>query len=167
MDSIAVIAALRYYWSNDSTLQTLLGVSTQAEALKRIVMKDAQYVNMKSDTADQYPLPAITLKLDDEEETVGVPSNEEYIEAIIYNSTYNANCIYDNIRIKDRLKTITAEKKSGDDFHSNINAQGQALALDPKVRGVFWVSASTYDDKEQGTQRLHRIICVLRMIVGD
>ena len=168
MDSVALLSAVRYYLSTDATLRNSnhLNASTEAAARNKILIKDGTTVSIDG----SYSFPIICLKLNDGE-AVALPTNEEFLELMIINTTkgsaVNQYPLTICTRIKDRLKYLMANKCSSDDKHVSINVQGQLLGTNPKVRGMFWVSALTYDDKEQGSERLHRINCVVQMIVGD
>lgn len=163
MDSVAVIKSIRSYLSTDATLRGYFGVASADEAMKRLVMKDGQYAQV----TDFYGFPAVAFKLDDDASEAYVPTNDLLLSLHIVNKLANSNCMLTCIQIKDRVKQLLCNKSNSDNKHEAINAQGRSLGLDVKIRGIFWVSGLTYDDIEQGSERLHRINCLIKLIVGD
>ena len=67
------------------------------------------------------------------------------------------NCM----QLKDLIKTLL------EDDNEALNTQATVLGDTLKVRDSEWVSAVTYKDKTQGTERLHKIICTMKFIIGD
>ena len=164
MDTVDLIQSIRDYLSADSDLRShFTGATTKALMLRRVLYKDAQYVSIKN----HFDYPFITLMLDETDEETFVPSNKLMLKVSLNNSWKNAACAETNVRIKDRIKELMANKCNTDAKHEEINDQATALGLDIKVRELTWVSAVTYDDKEQGSERLHKIICIIQMTVGD
>ena len=158
MDSVGFIKTIRYVFANDATLRGHLGVTTVAGALKKIIYSDAIF----SQKEDFFVYPMIALRLDDEQSTLrGSDSNSPAVTMIIHNPSKNKNCIITNNRIKDRMKLLIK------DNNETFNVQAQLLSLDVKVRDSHWVGAVTYDDKTLGSERLHKIICDCKFIVGD
>jgi len=163
MNTSQVIETLRNYLANQSDIQHWLGVSTAANALKQILYKDCQYVSVDGN----YKFPVIALKFDDDADTLLAASNNVVLELGIVHTVKGANPMHTCLRLKDHIKDALINKNNNDRKQDDINAQGQSLGFDPKIRGLFWVSAITYDDKEQGSERLHRIGCMVRLVVGD
>jgi len=164
MNTVAVIASLRDYIAEDSSMQALLSESTKAGTLRRVVYKDSTYINIE----DFYGYPAITMKIDDDDPPMSIPANNHILQLMVINKITNNNCMLTCVEIKDRLKNLLVNTcNQSDNKHVSINAQGAALGYDPKIRDLRWVSATTYDDIEQGTEKLHRIMCLLHLHVGE
>lgn len=158
MDSINFTKTLRYYFANDSTLRGYLGASSVNEALRVLIYSDSTFSQKK----DFFSYPMISFRIDEEESTLrGSDSNTIPVNIIVHNPAKNDNCIIINNRIKDRMKILIR------DNHEAINAQAVSLGLTLKVRDANWVGAVTYEEKELGTERLHKIICTCNFIVGD
>lgn len=161
MDSVNMIKAFRYQVAKDSTMQSLFGESTDTDVLnKRLFYKDSTYVGVP----DGYDYPALSFKLDDDEPMIrGCDDNTLMLEATIYNKFGNDQAQIINLRIKDRLKLILEDQ--------NVAINAQALTFPTpvvlKVRDVAWVSAISFDEKTQGSERLHKNICTLKLTVGD
>jgi len=163
MDTIAVIKTLRYLLANNSDIRSYLGTSTVDAALLQIPYQDgivAQRVNFQS-------YPVIAMKIDDDDEDVlrGSDSNTIFVTMVVINYINNNvgsfNWLEVLHRIKDKMKLLIK------DNHETINSQGTALSLNLKIRDAHWVGGVTYDDKTQGTEDLHKIICTTKFIVGD
>lgn len=160
MNSVTFIKVLRYLIANDATMRNLFGASSVADCVnKRLFYKDATF----ADKEPQFVYPAITLKLDEDESSLrGSDTNTIFLEITIANDFKTDQYPHTaNIRLKDRLKELL------EDNHEAINAQAISLSEVLHCRDIAWVSAITYDDKTQGTQRLSRIICTIKAIVGD
>lgn len=164
MNSVNLIKTFRYVISDDSSMRTLFEESTQTEMLKRMLFKDAIYASSNENGTQWFEYPHMTFKIEDDEPIIrGCDDNNVFLEITIVNrfgKNYSATSI---LNIKDRLKELLEDK------HEVLNAK--ALTFSPpiilKVRDIAWVSAIMYDDKEQGTERLHKCICNLKLIVGD
>ncbi len=165
MNSVNLIKSIRHYLAADASLRTLLGASSAADALSnRLFYKDSIYASKNVSGASEYLYPHIGLKLNDDNPILrGADDNCVYVELIIENKIGNTNAQLVNIQIKDSIKELLEEKSK------ELNTM--ALTLSPpvilKVRDIAWVSAITYDDKEQGSERRHRFICAVKLIVGD
>lgn len=162
MDTFNIIRTLRHYLANDSTLRSLMGSGDADTIRARIVYQDGIFVQKQ----DFYAYPMISLKLmEDEDSLRGSDSNTVSVMVTVHNPVNNEvngeNAITANNRIKDRLKLLIRDK------HEPINNQGSLLGLTLKVRDASWVGAFPYDDKELGSERLHKIICTCNFIVGD
>ena len=142
-------------------MRSLFGETTAANMRnKRIFLKDTFYVSIKGNQN----FPAITIKTNDDNPNIrGADDNSIYLEICVFNKWGNPNAMTLNLRAKDRLKLLF------EDNHETINYM--ALTFAPpvilKVRDVAWVSATSYDDKEQGSERMHKNICLLKLTVGD
>jgi hypothetical protein len=144
--------------ANDATIRGYLGAVNATEALKWIRYSDTALVQIE----DFYQYPCIISKFNEDESTLrGSDSNTPIVITSIYNSTKNDNYAITNMRIRDRLKQLLR------DNHEALNSQAVSLSLSLKVRDVTWVGSITYDDKTQGTERLHKIICTQKFIVGE
>lgn len=164
MNTVAVIASIRDYIAEDASIQSLFSENDKPGTLQRIMYKDSTYINIE----DFYEYPAITMKIDDDDPPISIPANNHLLQLMVINKINNDNCMLTCVEIKDRLKNLlvnTANQNDGK--HVNINVQGVALGYDPKIRDVRWVSATTYDDVEQSTEKLHRIVCLLTLHVGE
>lgn len=161
MDSINLIKALRYTVANDSDMRTLFGEDTaQAMLDSRLFLKDSFYVSKEGGQ----DFPALTFKISDDDPLVrGCDDNQVILELTVYNKWGNTGSATLNMRAKDRLKLLL------EDEHEIINSVALTFAppVTLKVRDVAWVSASSYDDKEQGSERMHKNICFLKLTVGD
>ena len=162
MDSIGLIKTLRYLFANDSTIKSYLGVSTLANALIQIPYQDG--ILAKRINGEKYPV--IALKLDDDESTLrGSDSNTAFVTMVVINYINNSvgsiNWLEVIHKLKDKMKLLIR------DNHESINTQAIALSLNLKVRDSLWVGGVTYDDKTQGTEDLHKIICTTKFIIGD
>ena len=163
MNSSQIIGTFRYFWASDATLQSYLEATSRDEALKQILAKDASYMSLK----DGYKYPGLAVRLIDDYDDARIPSNNEFLEVMLINDVKKSNSLLTIYNIKDRIKEMTIDRINGHAKLDNLNAQGQSLGFDTKIRGVFWVSASPYDEKEQGSERLQRLTCLMRLIVGD
>lgn len=167
--STDTIKSLRYYLADDSELQSIWGESTQAGMLKRLLYKDSVYASSNEDGkgaqgAGEYLYPHIGLKLDDDEPQLRCSDDNTFaVTLAIVNKYGNANVSLVNMQTKDRLKKLLRDKAS--DLRNK--AATLSPSIDLKVRDIAWVSAVTYDDKEQGSERRHYIICTVQMTVGD
>ena len=161
MDTTVILDTLRNYYANDSTMRNYLGVTTVNDALRRMVYGYAIYLRKKN---AGWLFPGMVFKFNDEEDKQALASNEVFLTIICVDSFQHDSPI-GTIRMKDRIKDMTADKDINN--HDTINAQGQKLGYDPKIRGIFWVSGQTYEDREQGSEQLHKISCLFKMIVGD
>jgi hypothetical protein len=160
MDTVNLIKSLRYLIANDSTLQgaTCFNKSTSAEMLKVLIYSDGIFASK----ADFHSYPMLSIRLDDDEDHLrGSDSNTVPITMTIHTPTVQDGAIIRNNRIKDRLKLLLR------DNHEEINSQATALSINLKVRDCQWVGAVTYEDKELGSERLHKIICNVKLILGD
>jgi hypothetical protein len=167
MNTPLVVKSFRYVIANDAILRLRFKEITEAGMLFRLLYKDASYVSLEdvnSTTAEsEYKYPAIVFKINDDEDLLrGSDSNTIFVEMTIINSYANNASQTVNMLIKDRLKTIMKDK------HEILNAQAlSSFSEILKCRDLAWVSAISYDDKTQGTQRLNKITCLLKAIVGD
>ena len=159
MDTINLIKTLRYYIANDATIRSYLGTNlTVNNSLKQIIYQDGIFAQKD----DRFSYPIITLKLDESEPTIrGCDTNTAFVTIIIHNPIKHLDPITKNIRLKDRLGLLFRDNNTA------INNQATSLGINLKVRDSAWVSAETFDDKSQGTERLHKIICLTKFIVGD
>ena len=158
MNTPNLLKTLRYYIGADSSIQTLLGEATAQDTRKHLVMMDAVYVSKDSG----YSYPRIGLLVDDDAPRMrGCDDNTVDLFLDIANKYANADCALVNLKLKDRLKDLIDEK------HADINDQAVTLSLSLKLRGIFWVSGVTYNDKTQGSERLHRYNCQFVLTVGD
>jgi len=162
MDSVNLIRAVRTVVANDSIIRTALGSNSAATALStQLFHKDGLYSRKST---QEYVYPHIAFKLDSDSPAIkGADDNAVMLFADIVNMPNKADFISNCYKCMDRLKTLLVDKPN---VLNNI-----ALTFSPavvlKVRDVSWVSGTTYDDKEQGSERKHRIICMLKMVVGD
>jgi hypothetical protein len=164
MNSVHLLKGLRYYLAANTALRTLLGTTTNDSTLARLLYKDSLYASSNEGGTQNYPYPHITFKLNDDDPKLRFSDdNSVYLELTIENLFSNSSASMVNLQIKDCLKELL------EDSHSAINAK--ALTLTPpltlKVRDIAWVSARTYDEKEQGTERVHKYICIMKLVVGD
>lgn len=158
MDSVQFIKTLRYLFANDATLRGYLGASTVNEALQVLIYSDGVF----SQISDFFRYPMVSFRLDDEESTLrGSDSNSPLLNITVHNPSARNSCITTNNRIKDRVKLLIRDNNEA------INNQAASLGLILKVRDANWVGAVTYEDKELGSERLHKIICTCNFIVGD
>ena len=162
MDSVNLIRAVRTVVANDLIIRTALGSNSAATALStQLFHKDGLYSRKST---QEYVYPHIAFKLDSDSPAIkGADDNAVMLFADIVNMPNKADFISNCYKCMDRLKTLLVDKPN---VLNNI-----ALTFSPpvvlKVRDVSWVSGTTYDDKEQGSERKHRIICMLKMVVGD
>jgi hypothetical protein len=163
MNTVNLIKALRYTIANDATVMGYLGKSTAADALTRLGIKHGFYMQKDG----QYTLPAIAILVNDDEDREFIPVSELFVKFTIVNKFENPDAMMKCIQMKDRLKDLLCNKKNDDTKHESINTQASTLGFTLKVRDSRWVSGITYDDQEQGSQRLHKIDCVIKMVVGD
>ena len=163
MNTIDLFESVRNYIADDADMRSLLNQTTKANTLKVILFRDGEYISIK----DRYQYPAIAIAMADDDTPEAIASNNVFLHLMPVNTVANANCMKVNYMIKDRLRELLDNKTNDDTKHVAINAQALALGLSLKVRGVFWVSASPYEDKEQGSERLHKISCFIKMVVGD
>lgn len=164
MNSVNIIKALRYTIADDSIIRSLFEVSTRAAALKRVLYKDSVYTSSNAGGVKRYVYPQLGFKFNDDNPQIrGADDNSVMLEITIVNKFKNSSASLVNLQIKDRLKEML------EDGHQTVNAK--ALTLSPsivtKVRDISWVSGVAYDDKEQGSERLHKLICNLKLVVGD
>jgi hypothetical protein len=160
MNSVTIVEVLRNCIANVPGIRTLLRVSSAANALKVILYTDAEYVGKD----DFYSLPGIVLRMDDDASTLrGSDSNTVDVEITIVDSVMakSGSAAINCMKIRDLLKTLFK------DNHIVINNQATALGKTLKVRDSEWVSSVSFKEKTQGTERLHKIICTLKLIVGD
>jgi hypothetical protein len=164
MNSVAVIKSLRYYLANDATMRSYLSAADYTVALRQIVYQDSEYINKSGG----YLYPAITFRLNEQGIDVTIPTNNAIVNMMLINKIVNPDPMLTLVRMKDRIKYLLIDKTNTDRKYELINSQGQALDCgDPKIRLVSWVGAATYDDVEQGSERLHKINCLLQLVVGD
>ena len=162
MDSFNLIKAVRTVLANDAAIRTALGSVSVATALNtQLFHKDGLYSRKST---QEYVYPHIAFKLDTDSPAIrGADDNAVMLFADIVNMPNKADFISNCYKCMDRLKTLLVDKPN---VLNNI-----ALTFSPavvlRVRDVSWVSGTTYDDKEQGSERKHRIICMLKMVVGD
>lgn len=161
MDTINLYKAVRYVIANDDTMRTLFSEVDAAGMIgKRLFAKDSFYVSKDGNQS----FPAITIKTSDDEPMLrGCDDNQVLLELTVYNKWGNEDALTLNLRAKDRLKLLL------EDGHEIINSVALTFAppVTLRVRDVAWVSAASYDDKEQGSERLHKNICFLKLTVGD
>jgi len=159
MNTPLFVKSLRNVIADDSTMRTLIGETTSANMLnKRLFYKDATF----SEIEGNFAYPAILIKTDDDDPTErGIDTNTLMIELTIINKFGADGAQMLNMQIKDRLKILLHEK------HELLNNRAKLFSATLHCRDLAWVSAITYDDKTQGTQRLHRNICTMKAIVGD
>lgn len=164
MDTYNLIKTLRYYFAADATMRTLLGVATAQLARAQLRYSDS---NLAQVTA-QHSFPCITLKIDDDDPIAReIPTNTIYLTATVWCPSVVNNYAEKCIKLKDRLNYLL-KKTAVNNVVTNINTQATTLGLTSvKVHDAAWVGAVTYDDKTQGTERLHKIICTARFILGD
>lgn len=164
MNTPLLIRTLREYLASDSGMMTLLSVSTAADAKNyRLVAKDAKYTS-HNESGNKWSYPLITFKVYDDEPMVrGADDNSVFLELVVENKFSNTNALMVNMQIKDKLKLLLEDK------HSEVNAVATTFSPPQtlKVRDIAWVSAVVYDDKEQGTERLHKYTCLMKLVVGD
>jgi hypothetical protein len=164
MNSVAVIKSLRYYLGNDATMRSYLSASDVTVALRQILYQDSEYINKSGG----YLYPAITFKMNEQGIDVTIPTNNPIINFMLINKIVNPDPMLTLVRMKDRLKYLLIDKTNTDKKFEDINSQGKALDCgDPKIRLLSWVGAVTYDDVEQGSERLHKINCLVQLVVGD
>lgn len=162
MDSSNLIKAVRTVLANDAVIRTALGSGSATTALNtQLFHKDGLYSRKST---QEYVYPHIAFKLDTDSPAIrGADDNAVMLFADIVNMPNKADFISNCYKCMDRLKTLLVDKPN---VLNNI-----ALTFSPavvlRVRDVSWVSGTTYDDKEQGSERKHRIICMLKMVVGD
>ena len=160
MNSINFIKTIRYLFANDATIRSFLRTNDVTTALQSILYSDSEYVSKE----DFYSFPGIALRMDDDVSTLrGSDTNTVELEISIVDSVMakSNSAMINCMNIRDRIKIMLK------DNHSIINDQATALGLALKVRDSEWVSSVTYKDKTQGSERLHKIICSIKFIIGD
>jgi hypothetical protein len=165
MNTNAVIRTLRNYWSNDADILLYMKVANRAAALKQIIMKDTFYMS-KSEAAG-YSFPMVLIKFNEDPAHRTVPSNNVLLEVMLVATTGISDSLLNLVNLKDRLRELMHNYDNSSNKHIDINNQAAALGLNIKVRDVSWVRAWTYDDVEQGSERLHRIMCLMNLVVGE
>jgi hypothetical protein len=156
---------VRNYIANDASFRTVANMASAVAALKRILCKDTSTISV----TDFYTYPGISLKLDDEYTREAIPSNNQLLQLMIVNSVKNSDALMTIHRMKDRLRDLFDDRSNKPEHkrHTFLTAQASTLGYDVKFRGTYWVNAWTYDDIEQGSERLHRIICLVRLVIGE
>jgi hypothetical protein len=155
-----LVNAIRNTIAADSSIRALLRCSSKNNALRVIVYSDSEYVGKE----DFFSLPGIAVRIDEDASTLrGSDSNTVFVEIAVVDSVNSkvGGAVLNCTQIKDLLKILFR------DNHNIINAQALSLGFSLKVRDSEWVSSITYKDKTQGTERLHKIISTVKLIVGD
>ena len=162
MDSVDYVTTLRYYMASDSKLQAIFGL-TEEELLGRMYFQDTGFTNAQASGSQTVKYPCISILEEEESPPNGIPTSSVTLYIIVHNSIRNDNVVEVLLKIKDRLRLLFRDK------HEDINSKSRSLnpPLNLKVRNSQWVSGVHYQDKELGTERLHKIINTLQMIVGD
>jgi len=163
MNTVNLIKAVRYVLANDTIFMGYLGKTTAADALTRIGIKHGFYMNKSG----LYSLPAVVMLINEEDVKEYVKANDLLVKFTLVNNFDESNAMMVLIQMKDRLIDLLCNKCNSDSKHEVINSQAATLGFALKVRDVHRVSVLTYDDQEQGSQRLHKIDCIIEMIVGD
>ena len=161
MDSLNTIKSIRHLLANDSSIRSILGSTSKQDTLDtRLFYKDSVYAAK----IDGYDFPHIAMKLDSDPDSIrGADDNCLYLEIDIVSSVQISGASLKNLQIRDSIKKLLNNK------HLAVNST--ALTFSPavvlKVRDISWVSGITYDDKEQGSERRHKMICLFKLVVGD
>lgn len=163
MNSVEFIKTLRYYISNDATIRTLIGASDAEDARKYIRYVAGQQVNIEGG----YKFPAIIVHFDEDSPMArGIPTNTVFtvFEIWIPTKTNGGLSVINNI--KDRLRMLFKETCETT-IVENIVQQAVTLGISLRLHDASWVGAVARDDKTQGSERLHAIICTTSQVLGD
>ena len=168
MDSISLLRAVREVIADDPEIRTQMESSDATDMLaNRLFYKDGVYARKAT---EEFQYPHLTFKLDrDDAQLRGADDNSLFLEINIVSIVDNSYYIIKLNRIADRLNLMFSDK-DGVNAPGALNAKALTFSPDPvnlKVRYVDWVSGISHDDKEQGSERRHKIICLLKFTVGD
>jgi hypothetical protein len=164
LNSVNVLKALRYAIANDAELRSIMGETTENGMLERLHYRDSIYSSRNASGRRGFKYPHFALSMDDDNPQIrGGDDNSVMLEIIIVNLFKNTSSALVNIQLKDRLKELL------EDSHEVVNARGLILSppVNIKVRDIAWVSAVNYTEKEQGSERLHKYICNMKLVIGD
>lgn len=163
MDTVNVIKTFRYYFSNNLDIQNYLGVNSAEDARKQIVYSDTLVVQKDG----LYRYPVIVLRMDEDEALrKNLPTNTVLLDIEIYIPSKMNSFLITLNRIKDKLRYLI-RKTAVYNSVTQINDQASTLGIDIKLHDSDWAGAVSYNEKTQGTERLHIIKCTARLILGD